>query len=198
MRHIKKTIIILTVIMLVVSVTSASTCKHHKRSYNLTHFESPIHRYDDITVKLEKGNIIFVNHDEDDSEVKITKMCELYIDGEKIELNDDQTETVKQFHQQVDAIKKEAKNIGFEAAGIGLDGVMVGLKAIGCVFKLLHPDYDTDDLEREVERAARKVEREAEKLERKAENIEDMVDELEDYADEMVINIPELKKLDWF
>lgn len=194
-----KIVLIAVVIIVLLSFSNIAACKKHKNIYTLNYFESPIHRkYDDITVRLRKGNITFVNHDEDHSSVEITKYYELFVNDEEVELDNDQQELVKQFYLQTITIKKYAKKIGIEGAKIGLDGAMLGLKAIGCVFKLLSPDYDTDDLEDEIESAADDIEDKADRLERKAEKIEDLVYELEDYADEMAYNIPELDELGWF
>jgi hypothetical protein len=130
--------------------------------------------------------------------VEITPDYELFIDGEEIELDAKQKALVGDFYEGCLDIYDQAKKIGWEGAKVGVEGAKLGIKAIGCVFKLLSPNYDEDDLERELEREADKIEAKAAILEEKAEIIEDMADELEDLAYDMRREIPALRRLRWF
>lgn len=198
MKNLSKILIVLALMVVLIAPGSMAKNKDfHIQS--LTRFDSPIHTHDrdDITVKLKHGSVIFINWDED-SEVEITENYDLYIDDEKIETNAEQKELLKKFHTDFYGMIDFAKDIAKEGAKIGLHGAAVGFKAVACCFKLLSPNYDTDDLEREVELAARGVEKQAEKLEKKAEKIEEMAEDLEIQADDLVREIPALKKLEWF
>jgi len=77
-------------------------------------------------------------------------------------------------------------------------GAKPGLEAIACVFKLLRSDYDSDDLEREIEAEADKPEAKAEKLEIKPEKIEEMAENLEDLHEDLIDKIQGLAELDWY
>ena len=57
-----------------------------------------------------------------------------------------------------------AKMLGIEGAKIGAGGVKLGFTAIAKVVKLLSDEYDTDDLEEDLEREAEKLEKKAERL----------------------------------
>ena len=147
-----------------------------------------------------EDDVLIITHEDNDARtvVEITKAYELYIDGDQVALDDSQQALVGEFYETCLGIYAEAKEIGWEGAKIGVDGAKLGLKAIGCLFKLLSPNYDSDDMERELEREAKKLEIKAEVLEERAEIIEDMADEVEDLAYEMRRKIPELRDLYWF
>ena len=81
---------------------------------------------------------------------------------------------------------------------IGAAGARLGIEAIASVFKLLRWDYDSDDLEREIERKAEKIEARAERLEARAEKIEQMACELERIEEKLERQIPEMRERDSF
>ncbi|MBU0984807.1 MAG: YggN family protein [candidate division Zixibacteria bacterium] len=157
------------------------------------------YHHDDISVKIKKDGTLQIRHKgRDRTRVEITSDYDLYIGGKKIVTNDRQEELLAQFYGLTMDVRVQAMEIGKEGAKIGLEGAKLGLSAIGRVFKLLSSNYDTDDLEREMERDAEKLELKAEKLEEKADQIEELVDELEYIADDLRAEIPELRELNWF
>lgn len=192
-------IVLLTGLLLVSTATTSLAGKHSSRWSDDNH--SRFSNWDDdISFDLDDGTLI-ITHERnrrDRSVVEFTEDYELYIDGDKIRLNDDQRELVGEFYKQSMDIVDYAKEIGLEGAKIGVEGAKLGMRAIGCLFKLLSSDYDSDDMEDEMERAAENIEEQAEILEEKAEYIEDMVYDLDDIAYDLRNEIPELDRLDWF
>ncbi len=154
--------------------------------------------FDGMSFDLDNGTIIMERTGRRVETVEITENHELYINGDRVKLDDDQQKLVREFYEQGMEIVGYAKELGWEGAKIGVSGAKLGLRAVGNVFRLLFTGYDTDDFEREMEREAAKIEAKAEMLEEKAEKVEYMVEELEDIAWEMDREIPELRDLDWF
>ena len=152
---------------------------------------------DNININFDDDDLTVTNTDEKTS-FTIDKKYELYINDKHIKTTPEQRKLTKEMYRSVDLIIEEAKDIGWDGAKIGAEGAKLGLQAVFCVFKLLSPDYDSDDLEAEMEQKAKKIEKKAEKIERRAEHIEDMAKDLEVISDKMREKIPELKKLSWF
>jgi hypothetical protein len=130
--------------------------------------------------------------------IKITDDYRLYVNGRRIELDDHQRELVKRYHHLAMQIQEDAREIGREGAKIGVAGAKLGVDAIVSITKLLRWDYDSDDLEREIEQKAAKLEAKAERLEAKAEKIEAMADELEEIEDKLEREIPEMRERNRF
>lgn len=175
--------------------SSQAGSRHHYRGNH--HF---LDWDDDVSFDLDDGTII-IEYDRGRRHreiVEITEDYELYIDGDRIDLDADQRALVREFHEQGMEIVDYAKEIGLEGAKIGVEGAKLGMRAIGCLFKLLSPGYDSDDMEYEMERAAEEIEDRAEELEDRAELIEDMAEDLEYIAEDMRDAIPELDRLGWF
>jgi len=155
------------------------------------------YRMDHVDLRFDDGSLIF--HDQlGDEEVEITSDNELYINGDHIETTPKQKEILAEYHDAVSEIVDQAMVIGYEGVKVGAHGAALGLKAVGRVFKMLSPEYDSDDLERDMERDAAKIEKRAEELEKKAEKIEKKADRLEVLSDKLCDEIPELEKLRWF
>jgi len=146
---------------------------------------------------IDDGTIIINSHGRYSDVVEITDEYELYINDRHIKTDAEQKALLGEFHSKTMDLIEEAKVIGLEGAEIGLKGAKLGMHAVGGVFRLLLPDFDTDDLEDELEREAEKLEAQAEELEIQAEELEDIAEDLEDLADELVQKIPELDELDW-
>ena len=192
-------IALLTGLLLLSAATSTLAGRHYDRRVNIQH-DHFLDRHDDLSFDLDDGTLIITYERDrrDYSVVEFTEDYQLFIDGDEVELNDDQRELVGTFYDQSMDIVDYAKEIGWEGAKIGVEGAKLGVQAIGCLFKLLSPHYDSDDMEDEMERAAEEIEERAEVLEEKAELIEEMVEDLEDIADDMCDEIPELDRLGWF
>lgn len=154
---------------------------------------------DGSELEISDDELIFTpaDHDED-GEVRITEKHELYVNDKLIRLDSRQQEMVGEYYEQMMVLMESAKKIGLEGAKVGVQGAALGMKAVGSVFRLLSPDYDTDDLEREMEREAAKIEAKANRLEDAADEIEEQAEELEDLHYEMIDEIPELDDLGWF
>lgn len=154
-----------------------------------------IRNYD---IEIDDGTIILSPRSRGYAEVKITDDCRLYVNGRKVDLDDDQKELVMEFHSVAVQIQEDAKKIGKEGAKIGIAGARLGVEALASVFKLLRSDYDSEDLEREIERKAAKIEARAGRLEARAEKIEEMACKLEMIEEKLERQIPEMRERDSF
>lgn len=181
-------------LLLFVAPPAASHCKDRIHGITVQHDG----HLDGVSIDLDDGSIILTHEGRRRETVEITEDYELYINDERIDLDEDQQMLVAEYYELGMDIVAYAKRIGWEGAKIGVSGAKLGLKAVGNVFKLIFTSYDTEDFEREMEREAARLEARAEILEEKAEVIEDMAEELEDIAYEMNREIPELRELDWF
>ncbi len=153
---------------------------------------------DHIEYDIDDGSL-FITHDSPDYEtIEITEQYELYINGEKIVLDDHQQALVQDYYDLTMEMVSRAKKIGLEGARVGLEGAKLGIKAVGKVMKMLLTDYDEDDFDRDMEYEAQKIEAKAEILEEKAELIEYLAEEAEMVAEEMREAIPELDRQKWF
>jgi predicted glycosyltransferase len=180
-------------------MTVSATAENH-RDCSRHYYSSGHHAsIEGVNLDIEDNDLIFTPADKDeDGEVRITEEHQLYVNDRLIHLNREQEKLVGEYHDRMLELLESAKKIGLEGAKIGAEGAVLGVKAVAGVFKLLSPDYDTDDLEQEMEREASKIEAKASRLEDKADEIEDQADELEDIHDELIDQIPELADLGWF
>ena len=153
---------------------------------------------DDCSMKVKNGVLILENNEDYDGSIEITEDYDLYVNHRKVRLDGHQRRLTSEYYDQSLRLIKKAKDIGFEGGKIGLEGAKLGLKAVAGVFRMMSPDYDGDDLERDMEYEAHKIEIKAERLEERAEGIDAMARELEDLRDEMKSDIEELRDLDWF
>jgi hypothetical protein len=157
-------------------------------------------RNDDVRLKIDGGDVIITcdkrRHKFD--EVRITDDYRLEINGQRIEMNDEQKALLKDFHGLAMELDREAKAVGKEGAKIGLEGARIGAKAASGVLRLLFLDFNEDEFEAKIEREAEELERMADKLEERAEKLEEMADNLEDMQDDLSRKIPELDELGWF
>lgn len=154
-----------------------------------------MHCIQNADIDIEKESIIIKN---DDYEVEITSDYELYVNGKCVKTNADQKELVKEYHDLIFEIIDRAKEVGKEGAKLGIHGAKIGLQAIVGVFKLLRDDYDTDDLEEELELKSDELNEKAEELEKEAEKLEYLASDLEDLHEALIEEIPELEELDTF
>lgn len=156
-----------------------------------------VFRGEDVSIEFEDGTIILECRDNDDI-VEITGDYELYVNSDKVNLDRGQRELVEDYYESLDEIIETAKELSIEGARIGAKGAELGLKAVAGAFKLILDDYDSDDLERDIERQAERIEAQAEKLERKGEKLENMAERFERTHRKMRRNIDELNDLGWF
>jgi hypothetical protein len=206
--------IVLAAALLVVGQTGIAQADHQHRTSHTTQATHSSHSvsittddrghlmdWDDNTwFEIDDGSVIITHKErgEPRSTVEITEDHELYVDDKGIDLDPQQQAMVDRFHDDCMELAEQATKIGLEGAKIGLEGAKLGAEAVAGVFRLILPDYDSDDLEAEMERKAGRIEAKAAVLEEKASEIEDMADDLDDQAGDMRRAIPALKELDWF
>jgi hypothetical protein len=165
--------------------------------HNSNKFDCDLFRGDDISIDFDDNTIIF-ECDKEDGLVEITEKYELFIDGDEIELDKYQRKLVKNYYDGFEEMIKLAKEMGIRGARIGAKGAKLGVYAVARVAKLLSEDYDTDDMERDIERKAKKIEKETEKLEELSDELEDIADDFERTHKKLRKNIDELDDLGWF
>ena len=189
-------------VFLVLGLATGANAGHrhnHESCFTIGH--SHLLEWDDNTsFDVDDGSVLITHKEQGEpkSVVEITDSHELYIDDEKIVLDSEQQALVGEFHDQCMDMVDYAKALGLEGARVGVEGAKLGAKAVGGLFKLLLPDYDTDDYEAEMEHEASKIEAKAKRLELRAEEFEDVANELEHTADDLQDAIPELRRLSWF
>lgn len=171
-------------------------CDYHSGDHKIT-IRSDSYPADGVTFDFEDGTIYITNRFARGDEVEITREYYLYVNGEKIELTDDQSRLVSDFYEGTYEILDRAKEIGLEGARVGAEGAKVGLQAVHGVLKAMFTSYTFDEMEEDIERAAEKVEAKAEKLEAQADDIETMADRVEELYDELFDEIPALRELEW-
>ncbi len=147
----------------------------------------------DYDLDIDGGDVYLYPNRHHRDEIRITDDYRLFVNGHEIDLDDEDRELVEEIHNLVLDIEKQAYSIGKEGAKLGAAGAKIGIQAVAGVFKLLRFDYDSDDLEKEMEIKAEKLEAQAERLEEQAEELEYMADELETLADRLERDIPELR-----
>ena len=152
---------------------------------------------DDVDIDIEDG-VLIVSDERSPDYFEISEAHDLFVNGEQVKLTGEQQQLVSRYYDLYFEIIGYAKRIGLEGARIGVEGAAIGIKAVAGVFKLLHADYDSDDLEEEMEAEADKLEEKAEVLEDRAAYIEELGDELERLHLTLGEEIPELSKLDMF
>ncbi|MCK4539196.1 MAG: DUF2884 family protein [Candidatus Krumholzibacteria bacterium] len=160
-------------------------------------FDCDLFRGDDIFIDFDDG-VIVIECDDEDGIIEITDDYKLFIDGDRIELDRGEQKLVKTYYTSFEEILEMAEDLGIGGARLGVQGAKLGLKAVANVIKLIFEDYDSDDLEREMEKEAEKIEKKAEKLEELAEQLEDIADDFERTHRKMRKNIDELDELGWF
>jgi DNA repair exonuclease SbcCD ATPase subunit len=151
-----------------------------------------------VDIDIDNDVIVFTCEYDHDLWVEITPDYDLYVNGERIQLNRRQQQMVTEYYDNFMEIIEQAKVIGKEGAKIGMEGAKIGLAAAGAALKMLACDYDSDDLEEEISDDVEELEERAEELEEMAEELEDRADEFEDLHYSMKREIRALDKLDWF
>jgi GTP1/Obg family GTP-binding protein len=168
----------------------------YKKSSNYSQSDQSVF-LEQVSVDIDDGTIILTSR-EDDSTIEITENRDLYVNGNKVILTVEQQELVGQYYDTFMQIIESAKRVGLEGARIGLQGAALGVQALAGVVKLISPDYDQEDLEREIELKAKRIEKRAERLEKKASKIEYLADEFKLLHHRLVDEVPEIKELDTF
>lgn len=196
MKYLKITLLV-SLVVCMAAVPILARGHDYSRTVVITDDDSD--HWESTSFDLDRGSVI-ITHKEDRHRdvVEVTEDSVLIVNGDEVKLDERQKQLVGEFHEDCMNIYESAKKVGWEGAKIGVEGAKLGVRAVGCVFKLLSPDYDSDDMEEELEREAARIEAKADVLEMKAGHIEEMAEELEDLAIDMRRAIPELDALGWF
>ncbi len=149
-------------------------------------------------VIMRHRSVVIVPRHRRDGRVEIRSDHSLVVDGREVAVDASARELTGAYYDLVDSIYREAKRIGGEGAKVGVQGAKVGLRAVAGVFRMVLPDYDSNDLERDIEKEKIKLEDRAQRLEARAERLEDKVHELEGLHDDLKDSVPELGELEWF
>jgi len=189
--------ILIVILLSLTLVFSSAFAVGGKSSHSAVVFNDSYH-LNNADIDIEDGTIIITHKGRRQTTVEITENYELFIDERPVKMNAERKMLVKQYYILVIDIHERAVEIGIEGARIGLDGAKIGAKAIKNVLKMFLTEYDSDDLEREMEKEASAIEARAEELEEQADEIEEMAEELEEIAEELEEQIPELEDLIWF
>jgi hypothetical protein len=152
---------------------------------------------DHKSIDFEDGTLV-IEHEDEDWLVEITEDYKLYVNGDRVKTNSQQTKLLRGYYRDYEDIEELAEEIGRDAAQIGVAGVKLGVSAVACVAKLLLEDFDCEDMEIEIDLDEEKIEKMAEKLEKKADKIEDLADDLEKTHKKLKRSIPELGDLEDF
>jgi hypothetical protein len=152
----------------------------------------------DYSIDLHNSDIILTCSHGKHGSIRITPKYDVYLDDSLIELNGEQKKVVGNYYELTMDLLDKAKDVGLEGAKIGVRGAALGVKAVGNVLKLVLPNYDTEDLERDMERESAKIEAKAADLESEAKELEKLADELKKAQDEMKESIPEIERVEWF
>lgn len=169
----------------------------HGHSYHFGYGHN-FRRCNNLDIDFEDGDVFITHSGRRSGSVRITEDYELYVNSKHVITNDDQKKLLVEFYSSVEKLNKYAASIGAKGVEIGIDGAKIGLSAISGIFKLILPNYDTDDLEREMDRKSKRIEYKASLLEKEAKALEHLAYDIEDIADELKHEIPELNKLRWF
>jgi hypothetical protein len=166
--------------------------------HKISPFKPYITYKDHTAISVDHGDVLIYDKNNEDDVVEITEDNQLFIRNRRIQTSAEQQELTREYRRRVIHIKHEVNKIAYEGAKIGLDGAKIGLKAVAGVFKLILPEYDSEDLERDMDAESSKIEAKAGVLEERAEKIESSVAELEELHDQLREQIKELNELEWF
>ncbi|HSG28913.1 MAG TPA: DUF2884 family protein [Candidatus Krumholzibacterium sp.] len=191
----KMTPVLRTALVVFVLMALAGSADAHK--IGAGKFENDLFRGDDISIDFD-DDVLYIECEDEDGLVEINDDYELFVNGDRIKLDKDQQKLVKKYYDDFEDIMDLATEMGLEGARIGAKGAKLGLVAVAKVIKLLSEDYDSDDLEDEMEKEADKLEKEAEKLEELGEKLEDIADDFERTHKKLRRNVKELDDLGWF
>jgi len=153
--------------------------------------------FKDKSIELEDGTLV-IEHEEEGWTVEITDDHELYVDGRRVKTDREQKKLLKRYYRDYEKIEEMAEEIAREGAAVGLEGAKLGVSALACVAMLLLEDYDSDDMEEEIDVKTADLEKMADRLEKKADKLEDIADDLEKTHRKLRRSISELGDLEDF
>lgn len=166
--------------------------------FHISPFRPQISYDNRVAISIQHGDVLIYDKDNEDECVEITAENKLYVRDKLVKTNEKQQDLTREYRRMAISINREAGRIGMEGAKIGLDGAKIGITAVVGVFKLLLPDYSSDDLDRDMNKASESIEAKAELIEKRAEALEDTAKDLERLQKDMKKEIPALRDLGWF
>ncbi|MBN1894512.1 hypothetical protein JW906_08450 [bacterium] len=153
---------------------------------------------ENIEVYLRNGTVYILDGDFEQNQVKITRDNRLYVNDVSVATDSTGRRLTRAYYDLAAQIMKETKKIGIEGAKMGLRGAGIGAKAVVGVIRMLLPNYNSQDFERDMDEAAAKLEARAKILEEKGGLIDEKIERLKDMHPKMKKRIPALKDLEWF
>ena len=170
----KKVIFVAPIILLIFTL-SLFAKEIEKNNKNCDHHFTCL---ENLEIDIDDDILILTCQNDDDLWIEMTAGGNLYISDHRVYLDQHQQKLVAEYYDRFMDIVEQAKLIGKEGAKIGVKGAKIGILAAGAVIKMLVTDYDSDDLDEEMEE-------EAEELEARAEDLEEMAEELEEEAEKL-------------
>jgi len=153
---------------------------------------------ENLEIDIDDGILILTCQNDDDLWIEITPDGNLSISDHRVYLDRHQQKLMAEYYDRFIDFIDQAKLIGKEGAKIGIKGAKIGILAAGAVLKMLVTDYDSEDLEEEIEEEAEELEARAEDLEEMAEELEEQAEDFEELHYTVKSEIIELDELDWF
>lgn len=129
-------------------------------------------------------------------EITITEDYILYVDYERIDIDDAARRLLKIYYHEIHNIRDEAIKIGIAGAKIGLSGAKLGITAVASLPLLIFGG--ADEFEAKMETAGEELEMKGEELERRGDLLEKQADDLENLENELKERVDELDQLFWF
>jgi hypothetical protein len=154
-------------------------------------------RGDDVEISMDDGCITFTDEETGET-VLITEECELKVNDCGVRLDHDQQMLVERYYDCFSGLTEDAIDLAKDAAKVGVAGAKLGVCAMLGALKLLSPDYDSDDLQADLEIRGDKIERKAQRLEERGTRLERRAESLKSLHGKLRHEIRELDELEWF
>ncbi len=150
---------------------------------------------DNFDIDFEYDTLILEYEEMPNTIIRITDDYKLFINGAPVELNEEQADLVKDYYLQMEDITSIASKLGYEGSKIGINGLKLGAKSIIGIFKLLSDDYDSDDLERDLEKDKEVLVKNAQRLKKQGKKLKAMAEELKNLHCRLFTEVKELNAL---
>jgi hypothetical protein len=179
--------------LLLISIVFAE--KAEKRYH---HSDRQFNCLNEAHIDINNDIIVLTCKYDNEQWVEITPDYNLYVNGYHVRLNRYQQRLVEEYYDNFMDIIEQAKQLGKEGALIGVKGAKIGIIATAGALKMLVSNYDSDDIEEDLEGETSELEECAEKLEELAEELEEAAEAFEDIHYTMKDEIKDLNELEWF
>ncbi len=166
---------------------------------------------DDFHIEVE-DEVVYIESDFSEDLVTITPDRELMVNNRRVDLSPKQQQLVTEFYDGLMELDAEVDIVAEGAYGISMRGAEIGLAAAARALERMSYKFDLDDadlddleeleeieeqIEAEIEAHEAELEKESETLEVRAEKLENRGERLEELFEDMLIEIPDLERLDW-